>query len=983
MKKLLLTLFAAFAVFMANAATVYFQNPGSTVYAYRFGGGTNPSSNWDDVSSSSGSVTINGIVYYSFNVQTANVIFRYGNNKSIQTENLLVMDGAVFNTSVQQGQNKFAPIGTISGSGSTAKLNPVADYYLIGEGTSGGWDLNKMIDSKYAFTLDNGNYVLTLSDFKNGYYKIAPVGALSMGNVFSSQNASNQEVKKGEDFGLWQCENGAPHITGLSSSVKIVFKTSKTEYGTQGYLNVSDYSGGGSTSSDDVYLVGLGKTNSKEDAYKFTQTTKDGNVMALYVSGVTPNEWGGQNFYIDAYGKHLYSYANSTELTNDGMELGPNSRQDNNELWLSGIPEEGADYIFYFYKSWGSNSGIRVVKVPSTIYLYGNVDNLYWDKDIYYELKPVAGQPGVFQVAQAEVSGQWDENAAGMGSNRGVGSSTGNENYVAFFDHITGNFSDWKFGSMNPDNQVVTPDPKDEAGVSLIADYEHNNFKVAEGFYKVTLDLMNLNSIWEKVTVNNEKAEIDYTWFTGGKHDGKADAVKLPDENQDEHTITYTSDTYETNNQAANILQVGVENNPIHRAALQADYIVKYKPLEGSKVRALAADEEGFDDATNGKEYTTIGDVKSNTNHLIQLNQAGVYKIIATLHKDATGIDLTTTTVNNNQIIVTVLPQKVALAQGSDSKIYQKFSNAVTNDFEVAIDNTEIPVENINVTFVPNGTWDQTYEDLPENEQAEVSSMQGNIDGVYTTILPTQLSVEGEDGNLTVKVESLPCSGVYTMTLTSKNPNYTLNETLTVEVYPTVLNEYEQSQYEVGNGVMATVSGKFNVNGIHWTDAPSDYDGVIVYPIVDGKLYKEGVLDKSRIFTPGLYFADMYIYSPQEPVQTKVRMLALSNGLNDTYRSYAIGSDFDLSKLDSNNPAELYVHVSKNGASAPISGGNSNEKFQITASDSGYTLPTGVDTIGAEDGEAEYFNLQGVKVQNPEHGIYVKVQNGKAVKVVL
>lgn len=42
-----------------------------------------------------------------------------------------------------------------------------------------------------------------------------------------------------------------------------------------------------------------------------------------------------------------------------------------------------------------------------------------------------------------------------------------------------------------------------------------------------------------------------------------------------------------------------------------------------------------------------------------------------------------------------------------------------------------------------------------------------------------------------------------------------------------------------------------------------------------------------------------------------------------------------------------------------------------------------VDTIGVENGEAVYYNLQGVKVANPDKGIYVKVVNGKATKVVL
>ncbi len=45
------------------------------------------------------------------------------------------------------------------------------------------------------------------------------------------------------------------------------------------------------------------------------------------------------------------------------------------------------------------------------------------------------------------------------------------------------------------------------------------------------------------------------------------------------------------------------------------------------------------------------------------------------------------------------------------------------------------------------------------------------------------------------------------------------------------------------------------------------------------------------------------------------------------------------------------------------------------------TTETGIAGIEAEDGEAVYFNLQGVRVQNPEKGIFIRVQNGKAVKI--
>lgn len=43
---------------------------------------------------------------------------------------------------------------------------------------------------------------------------------------------------------------------------------------------------------------------------------------------------------------------------------------------------------------------------------------------------------------------------------------------------------------------------------------------------------------------------------------------------------------------------------------------------------------------------------------------------------------------------------------------------------------------------------------------------------------------------------------------------------------------------------------------------------------------------------------------------------------------------------------------------------------------------TGINTIDAEEGDSVYFNLQGQRVANPEKGIYIRVVNGKAQKVV-
>ena len=44
---------------------------------------------------------------------------------------------------------------------------------------------------------------------------------------------------------------------------------------------------------------------------------------------------------------------------------------------------------------------------------------------------------------------------------------------------------------------------------------------------------------------------------------------------------------------------------------------------------------------------------------------------------------------------------------------------------------------------------------------------------------------------------------------------------------------------------------------------------------------------------------------------------------------------------------------------------------------------TSIEDIATEEGEVEYYNLQGVKVENPEKGVFIKKQGGKTTKVVL
>lgn len=68
---------------------------------------------------------------------------------------------------------------------------------------------------------------------------------------------------------------------------------------------------------------------------------------------------------------------------------------------------------------------------------------------------------------------------------------------------------------------------------------------------------------------------------------------------------------------------------------------------------------------------------------------------------------------------------------------------------------------------------------------------------------------------------------------------------------------------------------------------------------------------------------------------------------------------------------------------AAVKNGIYSEPAVLTISDSGIT--TGIEGIEAETAvaRAEYYNLQGVRVNNPANGLYIRLQGGKAEKVII
>lgn len=74
---------------------------------------------------------------------------------------------------------------------------------------------------------------------------------------------------------------------------------------------------------------------------------------------------------------------------------------------------------------------------------------------------------------------------------------------------------------------------------------------------------------------------------------------------------------------------------------------------------------------------------------------------------------------------------------------------------------------------------------------------------------------------------------------------------------------------------------------------------------------------------------------------------------------------------------------------SPANGSWENPTFTLTTGDTVTlkvtTAGSGVEAVEADAaaGEAVYYNLQGQRVTNPEKGLFIRLQGGKATKVAL
>lgn len=620
------------------------------------------------------------------------------------------------------------------------------------------------------------------------------------------------------------------------------------------------------------------------------------------------------------------------------------------------------------------------LKYPDYIYMVGDLKSSNWAVlDPYKAQRSETNEGIVYEFKGVSIYGHND--------NRNDKPNDPEEpedwNYFAFFYNLDSNYDKMlprlgaaKGNNVDGNNHVFLN--KAEGGSTAnatlrtknYASAEEYNFRIGKGYYDVTVNLSDFT-----VKIKPEEP-IVFDWFNGSGNSLKDTDFKS-DKNTDynhrddiddlygEYNVTYSPE--------GRRVQVGVGDDASHDAANKATFKV-WKKSTGLKSKGLVTTlaesdtPEGYSDAEKGIHYDVTDD------NIVVLKEAGEYKIQASLTGTMAQVYRTNATSN---LDVKVNPMIVAVEQVATQEAPFNFSGGTTFEQILNFDQDLSYGTDFTITVVPNNDakgWASVSDNV--TMQAALTAAEESlwttyeawntedIDGFYSSVGGTSVKASDENasGYYTYDVTvNVPCSGLYKMTLNPGN-NYTFEE---------------GTQTEFNLSVYPNLYGSFNVTekGKDYTQKAFDLNGYT--PVTERDINiptNETNLENAKFYTPGIYFAESFSVSTTKPASV--------NTLAEESETTAIGYNYskapyvttaDISKVASGS--DIYATISKNGASHTF-------YFTINKTTEGWGVSTGVEAIHTEDGEAVYYNLQGVRVDNPDRGIYVKVVNGKAVKVL-
>lgn len=391
------------------------------------------------------------------------------------------------------------------------------------------------------------------------------------------------------------------------------------------------------------------------------------------------------------------------------------------------------------------------------------------------------------------------------------------------------------------------------------------------------------------------------------------------------------------------------------------NYTITYKAPGDSEAKTVTG---------NSEYYTAIGTsyYGATSTPTIQLLKTGTYTLqavmptnqnatwvgespVLTVHVgDIALIDQETLTWSNQETTLTLA------SLGSESEY-------TADDFKFTITPSQSIVSTTQPSTRPE---DFLYWDWAQMIGIENSGQK--VDGYYYT---PEFKLSIDDNNELIATGYIPVSGEYTLSLECANANddtIIVNSPVTLTVIPNLDLRYPEA-YDIENADGTTTNVPANdILSLEGNKVGEDGQ-TLTFPYFAGDA-NEAATDMSNVilYTPGNYL---------DQIRYFVSTTGDENIDDPTSIAWKTSSNhsIDLSELSEKQPkVYLYLMFTKNGVSSEV------RRIIVTYTTS--AVPTGVEVIGEEFGEAVYYNLQGVKVVNPENGIFVKVVGGKATKVV-
>lgn len=291
----------------------------------------------------------------------------------------------------------------------------------------------------------------------------------------------------------------------------------------------------------------------------------------------------------------------------------------------------------------------------------------------------------------------------------------------------------------------------------------------------------------------------------------------------------------------------------------------------------------------------------------------------------------------------------------------------LTPDFEL----TEKP--DVNSETIPEGMIEQEwylYKILESQKDTYA------YDGYIDSLDPIECSIDQSRKNLLLPA---PCSGKYTLSVSSENINVVPSE-LTLNVWPNITDEYSWLKE---HGVTSYLTS-FSLNGIIFPG-----EEILSYPFDPIQTTQAYNSEAVEMIIPGLYNADVWFKfsnaSSSYSVSSKLSETGEPEVDEEGFTRYQ-NSNLSLASLNSDQTTlDVELKINKNGAQTPKLLNNKSEtSFTINLNDKKNTV-VGVEEIGFDESEPVYYNLNGLRVDKNRilPGLYIRVTDKGAEKVLV